>query len=316
MSKRPVSYGLKQLKAAGQGRTAVVLHGIRQTRDALEPLARIVADKTSDLDVFIYGYDHTRPLEENGRLLHSTLAESIPQGQINLVGYSMGGLVSRLAASQEYPHRIHTIVTLATPNRGSLSNAELTTLGQIGRSVFELISPLAPRAAGVKDLTRAAEIMSSRRSALLSRNPTIAISAKERRYVSIPALFYNKNIADFRFGPSIQMSAIVAGFMLLGLKHRLEKMERSHDGIVTENSNNISTAESHDWSEVHLVHPASDARWHAAIDRCSQHDHSSIISEPDIAVLIGALLSCPDWRELFTTYPALRNTVRIASASK
>jgi hypothetical protein len=91
--------------------------------------------------------------------------------------YSMGGLVARLAATEELPSRIHTVITLATPNRGSVSNAELTTLGQLGRSVFEAISPLAPRTEGVKDLTRAAKIMSSRRNALLQANPQLDISA-------------------------------------------------------------------------------------------------------------------------------------------
>jgi len=85
----------------------------------------------------------------------------------------MGGLVARLAATEELPSRIHTVITLATPNRGSVSNA----LGQLGRSVFEAISPLAPRTEGVKDLTRAAKIMSSRRNALLQANPQLDISA-------------------------------------------------------------------------------------------------------------------------------------------
>ena len=114
---------------------------------------------------------------QNGKDLALAISRDIPVGRVDLVGYSMGGLVARLAATEELPSRIHTVITLATPNRGSVSNAELTTLGQLGRSVFEAISPLAPRTEGVKDLTRAAKIMSSRRNALLQANPQLDISA-------------------------------------------------------------------------------------------------------------------------------------------
>lgn len=158
----------------------------------------------------------------------------------------MGGLVARLAATEELPSRIHTVITLATPNRGSVSNAELTTLGQLGRSVFEAISPLAPRTEGVKDLTRAAKIMSSRRNALLQANPQLDISATQRRYASIPGLFYNKDETEFAWGPSVQISGLTAALTLLGLRLRLMKMKRSHDGIVTERSNDISSSETHD----------------------------------------------------------------------
>src|SRR5580658_7843324 len=134
-------YGLEQLKA-GTGHAVVVLHGIRQTRGDLAPFARMISHESDALNVFVYGYNHTRALECNGRDLAAAISRNIPEGRVDLVGYSMGGLVARLAATEELPSRIHTVVTLATPNRGSVSNAELTTLGQLGRSAFEMISPL------------------------------------------------------------------------------------------------------------------------------------------------------------------------------
>jgi pimeloyl-ACP methyl ester carboxylesterase len=305
------SYGLDRL-TTGSGHAVVVLHGIRQTRDAVVPFARTIADASDALDVFVYGYNHTRGLERNGRDLASAITDGIPTGRVDVVGYSMGGLVARLAA-MEGP-RIHTVITLATPNRGSLSNAELTTLGQLGRSVFEIISPIAPGMEGVKDLTRAAKIMSARRDAVLQANPGLIINATGRRYASIPGLFYNKDQANFAWGPSVQITGLTASLALLGLRIRLMKMERPHDGIVTERSNNISTAETHDWSEVHLVDPGPNgepARCHAVIDCCRKHDHISILRDAAIAQFTAALLTCDDWRILRQVHSTLRHRVRL-----
>ncbi|MEI9851986.1 MAG: alpha/beta fold hydrolase [Sphingomonas sp.] len=164
----------------------------------------------------LYGYNHTAGLEHNGTKLFKALDAGIAADRIDLVGYSMGGLVARLAASENWPSRIHTIVTVATPNRGSISNAELTTLGQIGRSIFQMISPLAPRTEGVKDLTRVVPIMKHRRERLKGQLASGRMTAEERRYASVPALFYHDDRAEFEFGPSIALSGTPGDDQLTG----------------------------------------------------------------------------------------------------
>lgn len=305
-------YGLKNV-TSGAGHAVVVLHGIRQTRDDVIPLARQISEHAPGLNVFVYGYNHTRGLEENGRKLASTIAK-MPQERVDLVGYSMGGLVARLAATEPASSRVHTVVTLATPNRGSMSNAELTALGQLGRSAFEWLSPLAPRTEGVKDLTRTASIMSERRSALLEAERDLKIDAHSRRYASIPGLFYNIDSTEFSWGPSAGMTGIATLISLINLRIRLTSMTRSHDGIVTERSNNIALMDSHDWSEVHLVadgERGEPARCHAVTDTCRNHDHSSIINDSAVAHLIAALLMSSDWRTLRKQNPYLGKRVRL-----
>ena len=100
---------------------------------------------------------------------NSELFSSVIKNQLNsydiihLVGYSMGGLIARLAASNEYNKKLHTIITIATPNRGALGNAELEYLGQIALKGTHLITSLCVRSPGIMNLTNAYDIMLSRR---------------------------------------------------------------------------------------------------------------------------------------------------------
>lgn len=311
----PTSYGLNALKKGDRGHAVVVLHGLSQRREHLEPLALQIAAKTKGPAVFSYGYNHTHHLVTNGEELAKEIERHIPKGRVDLVGYSMGGLIARLAATDRHPSRVHTVVTLATPNRGSLSNAELTRLGQLARETL-FISPIAPRSDGVRDLTRAAEIMAARRETLLKENADFKGSATTRRYVSIPALFYHPHRPVYALGPSFKMALFTMCFEAIRAKWGLGllSLARPNDGIVTEQSNDLTLLESHDWSEIRLFdadgsgHPA---RCHAVVDACRDHDHMSILQDDWVAELIAALISCADWRTLKADWPRLRNRIHI-----
>jgi pimeloyl-ACP methyl ester carboxylesterase len=293
----------------------VVLHGLGQKREHLEPLALKIAGSARDADVFSYGYDHTLHLMTNGDELAKDIRRHIPDGRVDLVGYSMGGLVARLAATVDLAMipRIRTVVTLATPNRGSISNAELSALGQLGKSLL-FISPLSPRSDGIKDLTKAASIMSDRRNYLLKVDPAFRGNATERRYVSIPGLFYHQDRSAYQRAPSLKIAGLHAVVALMSWRVRLLSMPKSNDGIVTERSNDITISESHDWSETRLFdkdasgHPA---RCHAVVDTCRDHDHISIINDDTVAELIAALLSHDDWRGIRKVQTSLGNRMSI-----
>ncbi|KPF77620.1 hypothetical protein IP88_05830 [alpha proteobacterium AAP81b] len=284
-------YGLLPVTTGNIDHVVVVLHGIRQTRDHLRPFAEKLAAQLPNADVLLYGYDHTRGLEENGARLASALG-GLRHARIDLVGYSMGGLVARLAATERADPRFDTIVTLATPNRGSLGNAELETLGQIGRDLLEaVISPLAPRTDGIKDLTRAAAIMTRRRERLLAEATPVRL-----RYASVPALFYNAKRTDWAAGPSWQLGWLQRVLLLSSLKARLVAMPQPHDGIVTEASNRITGDDSTDWSEVHLAERGgAPVRVHAVADAFENHDHMSILRETLLPRLVAVLIGTPHW---------------------
>jgi pimeloyl-ACP methyl ester carboxylesterase len=294
--------GLLTLSAGQRARAVVFLHAIRQTREHLRTFAaRVGARLPTAYGLYLYGYNHTAGLEHNGTKLLNALNAGIAADRIDLIGYSMGGLVARLAASENWPSRIHTVITVATPNRGSISNAELTTLGQIGRSIFQMISPLAPRTEGVKDLTRVVPIMRDRRERLKGQLTSGRMTAQERRYASVPALFYNDDRAEFEFGPTIALSRSQAAIKLTGLRIKLVNMKKAHDGVVTESSARLSGPESTDFSEVHLTHTAADgnpAICHAVVDTCLHQDHSSILSDINVAHLVASLVSNDDWRQV------------------
>jgi pimeloyl-ACP methyl ester carboxylesterase len=297
-------FGLQRISGSpGNDHVVVILHGIRQTRDDLaNPFGSKLTEISNGADVYVYGYDHTQSLEINGGLLAKSLADLIAK-RVDLVGYSMGGLIARLAASDRPISALRRIVTIATPNRGALGPAQLTLLGQIGRRAFHMFSAIAPRTAGVKDLTRAASIMTDRRKLLKSAYPGGDSPVSRLSYASIPALFYHPDRTDFEFGPSYQISGIQAFFFATKLQFQLEAMSKPHDGIVTEDSCQINKKASHDWSEVHLAKAGPKGEpplCHAVIDSCTEQDHSSIINRgaAEIAALVWLLLSTRDWRDL------------------
>lgn len=309
-------YGLLRIAGTDPDHAIVLLHGIMQTRDLMLPFGLALAAESGTASVYVYGYDHTRGLEHNGDVLASTLA-TLTHMRIDLVGYSMGGLVARLAASAPGGPLVHTVVTLATPNRGALSNAELETLGQLGQFAFRLLSPLFPRSEGVKDLTRVTDIMERRYRTMIS-SPVIL----HTRYASIPALFYSRDRAEHDMGPSGKMAAVNGAMYAVNLVRKVFKMSRAHDGIVTEDSNNLTLRSGSDWNETLLAYgdgPESQPCVHAAVLACRDADHQSILHDPDdkdrgnaeVAALIGLLLAEPDWATLKRRRPTARPIVQI-----
>jgi pimeloyl-ACP methyl ester carboxylesterase len=303
MSVPQTHHGLLKIREGEGDRAAVVLHGIRQRREDLRAFAMEVGNQLpSAYSLYLYGYNHTAGLEYNGEKLLKLINTGIAAGRIDLIGYSMGGLVARLAATHVWPSRIHTVVTVATPNRGSISNAELTVLGQFGRSIFQMISPLAPRTEGIKDLTRVVPIMQNRRNRMKEELAGSGrLTSAQRRYASVPALFYNSDRTEFEFGPSIAISGAQALIKFTGLRLKLVNMRKPHDGIVTENSNRLDKSETTDFSEIHLTSNAENgnpAICHAVVDTCKNQDHSSILSDANVAHLVASLISNDDWRQV------------------
>jgi hypothetical protein len=73
------SYGLEKL-TSGRGHAAVVLHGIRQTRDAPAPFAQMIANESGALNVFVYGYNHTRAKWKRSGSGHIAGHSGMPRG--------------------------------------------------------------------------------------------------------------------------------------------------------------------------------------------------------------------------------------------
>ena len=60
-------------------------------------------------------------IERRSEQLRDQINHAFPEGKVNLVGHSMGGLDARfLAAQKGFKDRIASVTTIGTPNRGSI----------------------------------------------------------------------------------------------------------------------------------------------------------------------------------------------------
>ena len=239
----------------------------------MEGFANMVHRNAAPFDILLFEYDWTQSLEDSGEKLAKALLGIVHTG-ITLVGYSMGGLVSRLAASRSVPS-LTTVITVATPNRGALSTAQLVPLGQSVLGGIRMISPMF-HCQGVMDLTRADEILFQRR-----QEAGVDAAVKERRYASVPALYFHtrRQFSSRR----TKMGSVSRLLEVLPLT----KLRRPHDGIVTEDSNNLVSRTNADWDEIDFAEydGRSPARCHAVHIDARERDHSTILdSESDSCV--------------------------------
>ncbi|HOX96031.1 MAG TPA: alpha/beta fold hydrolase [Candidatus Woesebacteria bacterium] len=72
-------------------------------------------------NLFVFPYDWRKPLADIATKLNSYIEANIPSGEkTNLVGHSMGGLVARSYAQTYGTTKINKIITIGSPNMGSV----------------------------------------------------------------------------------------------------------------------------------------------------------------------------------------------------
>ncbi len=122
-------------------------------------------------DYHIFSYDWRRDLVEAARMLHGLLeslaeARGDPQARFNLIGHSMGGLVTRYylrygtaEPSDDMPvtwagaRRISNLVLVAVPNGGSIHSFEAVLNGnRVGLSYTTLAAPVIARMPAIYQL--------------------------------------------------------------------------------------------------------------------------------------------------------------------
>lgn len=128
------------------GNVVIVLHGLGRTRRSMKGLGRYL-DKELDADVIVIGYASSRDrIEQHAEALASVI-EHLPEvTQIDFVAHSMGNLVvrsyvqSQLDASGKIDDRLHRMVMIAPPNRGSKMARRLSW-----SHIFHLFSGISGR---------------------------------------------------------------------------------------------------------------------------------------------------------------------------
>src|SRR5690606_7951765 len=79
-----------------------------------------------------FAYDWRRDLSESAAAFSRELAEC-PEGEISVVGHSMGGLVAHAALASDAGDRVRMLVTLGTPHGGSFAPVQAV------RGVYPLV---------------------------------------------------------------------------------------------------------------------------------------------------------------------------------
>jgi len=107
---------------AVRGRTVILLHGLGEGRDSMEPLAKHLRTKL-DATVLTFGYASVKAdIDAHGRALDAVVSRLPHADAISFVGHSLGNLVVRrwmaLAAARDLA-RTHRMVMLGPPNQGS-----------------------------------------------------------------------------------------------------------------------------------------------------------------------------------------------------
>jgi pimeloyl-ACP methyl ester carboxylesterase len=107
---------------AVQGDTIILLHGLGESRDSMQPLAEYLR-RSLDATVLCFGYASVKAdIHAHGRALGTVVADLPRAERLSFVGHSLGNLVVRrwMAMADEADlARTYRMVMLGPPNRGS-----------------------------------------------------------------------------------------------------------------------------------------------------------------------------------------------------
>lgn len=179
----PLGIVLQLVEAASSGPAVVFVHGLCMNEAAFGPAwSETVAGFGQPLRV---RYNSGRAVAANGRDLSARL-EAALEGDVVLVGHSMGGLVARSAvaaaeaAGHSWRQRLKGLVTLGTPHLGApleRGGQWLSTATQLSPYSAPIIELLDRRSAGIHDLARGAVVEPSRHIPLPSGVACFAVAA-------------------------------------------------------------------------------------------------------------------------------------------
>ena len=271
----------------------VLVHGIFSDHHTFSTLhQRLATDaRFNGFEFFYFDYDYNEKLETNGTALRNALNERFQPGdQVAIVAHSMGGLISRLALLSTRLPFLKILFLVATPNSGAIRLRQLALLTQMMHFGVGTLFALFPRKAGIVELSQAAKIM--------ERNLSGAIHANDVDYVSIPGLYFHEERGPLEFGRHLAAK----GFSTLDVLCRISlamvplasvTINRPHDGIVEEDSNNLIKCPSGTWHE--KVNSIQDRRStlatyaHVRLKECSTLTHVDVHHEPSVIETIARI---------------------------
>lgn len=269
----------------------ILIHGVFSSFTAcFSQLIKNWEDSMPDkCDIFGYNYDFHLGLKESGEGFYEEIACKLDAyNEIIIIAHSMGGLVSRIAATNFGDTNIKRIILLATPNKGAVTSNHLTLGAQLFMAGFGVVG-LRPKSQGISDLTRVPSIFNE-----LLDNEEASPRAEKIEYISIPATYFHEFREDYRLGNLKNMAwtkiilDLMPGFSI----------PKPHDGIVTENSNNFlpQKAGCHTEKDTSLK-KNSDGKYtyaHVRPKISDELNHVEIVSNENISYLLHYLVVMGD----------------------
>ena len=294
--------------ASKRRRILVFVHGIFSSHTTFAALAAAFERDTrfDAYDIATYDYDWGEPILRSAERLRDILNARVPlHSEVTLVGHSMGGLVSRFALVAGDLPCVTRIVMLGTPNFGALSARQLSTLWQVGIAAAGRITPVLPRKAGLRDLTRPQTLYER-----IAHPPSLpATRALEVEYVTIPGLFYHDERRDTETGENDEalpftLGTLAVRAMALWPFGEIE-IERPHDGIVEESSVSMMPKASRvSEKNAALQQPGLDAHYcHAVPVSMRQRAHMGIQHDAATAETIKEIMlagGADTWKKALT----------------
>lgn len=284
-------------------RAIILIHGILSNFDTcFSDLLRNFRDLSAEdtFDLWAFNYDYTRSFEESAdALIDEIISRPFQTTTVDLVGHSMGGLVARMAVLRGELPMVRRLVTLATPNHGTVNGTQLNLLGQMGLAAARKFHPLYARTAGILNLTSAHKIMKEAIQTTLTADPS---RLDGKSYVSIPAQYYHSKRQLGDPPPSLIMGGVTLFVKLANLlaKQQLLKMTPVHDGIVEERSNQLWPPPTGSTSEASFFSTRDEQRLrtlHVTHEAAADCDHITVASCPEVADLILAVLIADELTE-------------------
>ena len=290
---------LRAAPSPGKARKVVVfVHGIVSSHATFTKLLEsFQTDARFDAhDLFAYDYDWGEPILRSARRLRDILNARVPgDAEITLIEHSMGGLVSRFALVAGYLRGVRRIVMLGT-------------LGQVAIAAAGKITPLFPRKAGLRDLTRPQTLYEQVVRDEKGDDSIPASRALNVEYVTIPGLFYWDERRDTETGEGNEaLWFSVGGLVVKVLKawplSEIE-IERPHDGVVEESSVNLQSTDRARLSEKNVPIRES-ARYghsycHVVLKAMRERTHMGIQQDPETATAIKGIMlagSATSWND-------------------
>lgn len=128
--------GLKQVSVGSDGKLGytdvgtistndkclIFIHGWFSSPDTWEKFIPLFIPKSNVgyTKILTFGYNSSLPINDNGQILANLLSSKFQGIQVDIVGHSMGGLVSRSAIENHNASAyVKNLVTLGTPHKGS-----------------------------------------------------------------------------------------------------------------------------------------------------------------------------------------------------